>query len=43
MNLNHLFIDGEGKPGPSEYLQAGAVREDVIDRIATFVLQQASD
>lgn len=37
---NHLFIDGEGKPGPSEYGKPGAVREDVIDRIAAFVLQE---
>jgi dienelactone hydrolase len=35
--LNHLFIEGSGKPGPAEYEHAGHVDVTVIDKIATFV------
>ncbi|MCG2818686.1 MAG: alpha/beta fold hydrolase [Actinomycetia bacterium] len=36
-DLNHLFIEGEGKSTPSEYETAGHVSEAVIDDIAGFV------
>jgi dienelactone hydrolase len=36
--LNHLFIAGEGPPGPSEYLAAGTVDPAVIERIAAWIL-----
>jgi len=35
--LNHLFITGEGKSGPSEYQAAGHVDEKVVEEIARFV------
>lgn len=37
--LNHLFMAGEGKSSPSEYMTAGNVAKVVIDDIATFVAQ----
>ncbi len=36
-DLNHLFMEGEGKSTPSEYETAGHVSEAVIDDIAGFV------
>lgn len=36
-SLNHLFISGRGKPGPSEYEVAGHVDEAVIKDIAKWV------
>jgi len=35
--LNHLFISGEGKPGPSDYLNQGNVDPSVIVDIATWI------
>jgi dienelactone hydrolase len=36
-SLSHLFIAGEGKPGPAEYEKPSHVDAKVIDRIATFI------
>jgi len=38
--LNHLFISGAGKPGPSDYLKQGNVDSAVIDDIATWIAHQ---
>lgn len=38
--LNHLFMAGEGKIMPSEYLRPGRVAESVIEDIATWVKAQ---
>ena len=35
--LNHLFIAGSGKPGPSEYDKPGHVDGRVIDKLAAFI------
>ncbi len=35
--LNHLFIAGEGAPGPAEYETAGHVDISVIDAITSFI------
>lgn len=35
--LNHLFMEGEGKSKPDEYLKAGHVAPEVIDDIAAWV------
>ncbi|MDX1387586.1 MAG: alpha/beta fold hydrolase [Acidobacteriota bacterium] len=35
--LNHLFIEGKGKPGPAEYSKPGHVSEQVIDDIAEWI------
>lgn len=35
--LNHLFIAGEGKPGPTEYFTPGHVAVEAIDDIAAWV------
>lgn len=35
--LNHLFIAGEGKPGPAEYDTPSHVDARVIDKVAAFV------
>jgi dienelactone hydrolase len=35
--LNHLFIAGEGAPGPGDYLRAGTVDESVIAAIADWI------
>jgi alpha-beta hydrolase superfamily lysophospholipase len=35
--LNHLFIEGEGKSKPAEYLKAGHVAGEVIDGIAAWI------
>lgn len=35
--LNHLFLAGEGQPGPAEYAQPGSVSQNVIAQIAAFV------
>jgi dienelactone hydrolase len=35
--LNNLFITGEGKPAPSDYLKQGNVDPAVITDIATFI------
>ncbi len=35
--LNHLFVGGEGTPGPAEYAKPGHVDEQVIADIAEFV------
>jgi hypothetical protein len=35
--LNHLFVAGEGPPGPAEYAQPGRVDELVGERVAAFV------
>jgi uncharacterized protein len=36
-SLNNLFIAGEGKPAPSEYLKAGNVDSAVISDIVTWI------
>jgi dipeptidyl aminopeptidase/acylaminoacyl peptidase len=36
-DLNHLFIAGTGKPGPSEYGTPGHVDAGVIDKVAAFI------
>lgn len=36
-SLNHLFMSGEGKCLPNEYLKAGHVSEEVMDDIARFI------
>jgi fermentation-respiration switch protein FrsA (DUF1100 family) len=35
--LNHLFVEGEGKSKPDEYLKAGHVAREVIDDIAEWI------
>jgi dienelactone hydrolase len=35
--LNHLFIAGEGKPGPAEYQRPGHVAEAVVADIAAWI------
>jgi len=35
--LNHLFIAGEGKSSPPEYLQPGHVAQQVVDDIARWI------
>ena len=35
--LNNIFVAGEGKPGPSDYLKQGNVDPAVINDIATFI------
>jgi dienelactone hydrolase len=35
--LNHLFMEGEGKSKPGEYMKAGHVAREVIDDIATWI------
>jgi dienelactone hydrolase len=40
--LNHLFITGEGKSGPSEYQLPGHVDEKVVEEIARFVSTRSS-
>ena len=40
--LNHLFIEGKGKPGPAEYDRRGHVSEQVIDDIATWIRGHSS-
>ena len=39
--LNHLFIPGEGKSTPSEYMRPGNVAGAVIEDIAKWIKQQA--
>jgi dienelactone hydrolase len=36
-NLNHLFMAGEGPPGPAEYLVAGKISAAAVVRISAFV------
>lgn len=38
--LNHLFMEGEGKSKPAEYLKGGHVAREVIDDIAGWVKKQ---
>ena len=38
-SLNHLFVHGEGTPGPAEYAKPGHVDPQVIADIASFVLE----
>ncbi len=38
--LNHLFIEGEGKSTPAEYQKAGHVAKIVIDDIANWIKKQ---
>jgi len=35
--LNHLFMRGEGTPGPAEYSTPGNVAQDVVDDIARWI------
>lgn len=36
-DLNHLFIEGEGKSTPQEYLVEGHVKEEVINVIVQWM------
>lgn len=36
-SLNHLFVSGDGKPAPSEYLKAGNVDNAVVSDIAAWI------
>jgi fermentation-respiration switch protein FrsA (DUF1100 family) len=36
-NLNHLFMEGEGKGTPAEYQKAGHVAKGVIEEIANWI------
>lgn len=36
-NLNHLFVEGEGRSKPAEYRVPGHVAEDVIGDIAQWI------
>jgi hypothetical protein len=38
--LNHLFIEGEGKSGPSEYGKPGHVAEAVVADVAGWIRDQ---
>jgi uncharacterized protein len=38
--LNHLFMAGEGKPGPAEYLKGGNVGDTVISDLAMWIAHQ---
>jgi dienelactone hydrolase len=35
--LNHLFLRGEGEPGPTEYGLPGALAPELLDRIADWI------
>lgn len=39
-NLNHLFISGEGKMTPEEYLKPGNVPDYVVNDISKWILKQ---
>ncbi len=39
--LNHLFMPGEGQPGPEEYFEPNNTPERVVEDIAAFVTEQA--
>ncbi len=39
---NHLFLQGSGEPGPSEYFEPGHVDEVVAEKIAAFIEQAGS-
>ncbi|MGH1340369.1 MAG: alpha/beta hydrolase family protein [Nannocystales bacterium] len=39
--VNHMFMLGEGTPGPDEYKRLGHVDAAAIDAIATFVLDES--
>src|SRR5262249_1111697 len=39
-NLNHLFMEGEGKAKPAEYEKAGHVAQQVIEDVADWVKRQ---
>ena len=41
--LNHLFITGEGKSTPQEYLIEGHVDEDVINYITDWIIKEIND
>jgi hypothetical protein len=38
-SLNHLFIRGEGKSSPEEYLQPGYVDAEIVEDIARWVTE----
>jgi len=40
--LNNVFIAGEGKPGPADYMKQGNVDPTVIDDIATWITHPAN-
>lgn len=39
-DLNHLFLKGQGKPNPEEYMTAGHIDSIVIDDIANWINAQ---
>jgi dienelactone hydrolase len=41
-NLNHLFMEGEGKAKPAEYEREGHVTREVIDDIAAWVSKNSA-
>ncbi len=36
--LNHLFLPGEGTPGPTEYGIAGELGDELLDRVGNWIL-----
>ncbi len=38
--LNHLFMQGEGVPGPSEYMKPGRVAPEVLETIIAFMKEK---
>lgn len=38
-NLNHLFMDGQGKATPAEYEKPGHMSKEVIDAVADWILR----
>ncbi len=39
-SVNHLFVEGTGKPSPAEYALPGHVAESVIEMVARFVTER---
>ena len=41
--LNHLFLPGEGEPGPTEYGLPGALPPGLLDRIAAWIVARGDE
>ena len=39
-NVNHLFVEGEGKSTPNEYLKAGHVSQVFISDLGKWILEK---
>ena len=39
-NVNHLFVEGEGKSTPNEYLKAGHVSQMFISDLGKWILEK---